>query len=207
MIDAPFRDFVQALGERSQTPGGGAAASCAGAMGAALLTMVVRFTKGKKGKATDQPALEEALERIERAAGLLTPMVERDMASFERVAAAFKLPHDTEEEKVVRSRAIQEALAGGMVVPEELAHMVRDALGAIVDVLDYVGRNIVADLGTAASLLHAASRSAELLVRINSAYLHDRDQARATLERMQVVAGENREHLRVIEERVEALLR
>ncbi|MBK8980055.1 MAG: cyclodeaminase/cyclohydrolase family protein [Planctomycetes bacterium] len=207
MIDAPFREFVDALGARTPTPGGGAAASCAGAMGAALLTMVLRFTKGRKSAPELEPALAEALTRIERSASLLLPMVERDMASFERVAAAYKLPHDTDEQKVVRSRAIQEGLAGAMVVPEELAHLVRDALEAMATVTEAVGRNILADLGTAASLLFAACRSAELLVRINAAFLHDREQARATLARMEQVVTEARKHFGTIDARVEALLR
>ncbi len=207
MIDAPFREFVDSLAARSPTPGGGAAASAGAAMGAALMAMVVRFTVGKKAHADREPELQEALQRIERCQALLLPMVERDMASFERVAAAYKLPHDTDQEKVVRSRAIQEALAGAMVVPEELIHIVRDVFAAVSRIADCVGRNIVSDLGAAAELLQSGARSAELLVRINAAYLHDRDQARATLGRVADVMKDVRSHHTAVNTRVEALLK
>lgn len=207
MIESPIGDFVDALAARTPAPGGGAAASLAGAMGAALMAMALRFTQGKRAVADREAEIAEALQHVERGIALMKPMAERDMASFERVAAAYKLPHDNEEQKVVRSRAIQEALAGAMVVPEELVHMVRDVLRSTAGVADVVGRNIVSDLGAATELLLSAARAGELLVRINAAYLHDREQAKLTLSRIGEVMAEVRRYHEQIDQRVEALLK
>lgn len=206
MIDQPFRDFVGALAARTPTPGGGAAAACTGAMGAALLAMALNFAKGRKGAEAADAEVDRALVKLAGCVERMTPMAERDMASFEHVAAAYKMPHDTEEMQVVRTRAIQEALASAIVVPEELLHFSRDALAAGAVVVDAVGRSIVADLGAATELLVCAARSAELLVRINSRYLHDRDVARSTAARATTLLGEVEDHAqqfrRVVEERM-----
>jgi formiminotetrahydrofolate cyclodeaminase len=206
MIDQPFRDFVQSLAARSPTPGGGAAAASTAAMGVALLSMVLRFAQGRRGAEDDDRRIGAALQRLEACIERIMPMVERDMASFEHVASAYKLPHDNEELKVVRTRAIQEALAGAIIVPEELLHFVRDALAAGDEVVDTVGRSIVADLGAAAELLVGGARSAALLVRINAKYLHDREVARATVARAAELLGEVEGHAtslrRVVEERL-----
>lgn len=206
MIDTPFREFVDALAARTPTPGGGAAAACTGTMGAALLAMVLRFAKGKKGAEKSEANLDRAVRKLEVCIEKMMPMADRDMASFERVASAYKLPSGTEEAKIGRSRAIQEALAGAIVVPEELLHFSRDALRAASDVADSIGRSIVADLGAGSELLVSAARAAALLVRINSKYLQDRDIAHATIERADGVLRETvelRDRLgRVVEERM-----
>ncbi len=206
MTDTPFRQFVHDLAARTPTPGGGAAAAQAGAMGSALLTMVVRFTLGKRGQPNvDEAALIEAERVLVESTDRMMPMAERDMASFERVAAAYKLPKASEEQKLVRSRAIQEALQGAMVVPEELVHHVRDALAATATVAEQIGRNIGADLGTGTSLLYAASRSGSLLVHTNASYLADRDHAKKVTERCDEVMREIDRYRGALQARAEAL--
>jgi formiminotetrahydrofolate cyclodeaminase len=208
MTDTPLRQFVQELAARTPTPGGGAAAAQAGAMGAALLTMVVRFTLGKRDRtAADESALQEAERALIECTERMMPMAERDMASFERVAAAYKLPKSTEGEKVVRSRAIQEALHGAMVVPEELVYHVRDALAAMAPIADQVGRNIGADLGTGVALLYAAARSGSLLVQTNASYLLDRDHARLISGRSDELMREIRSNRDALQKRAEELTR
>ncbi len=194
-VDQTVREFVESLAARTPTPGGGSAAACAAAMGTGLLAMAAQFAQGKKQAAEDaEPRLARALDVLHEKRGILLPMVERDASAFERVTDAYKLGKADKQQQEIRDRAIQEALVGAMAVPEETLCAVRDVLVAFADVVELIGRNIVSDVGAGTALLDAAAEMARLNVRINVAYLKNRDLAVAADERVRAVSDEIAEH-------------
>ena len=84
--------------------------------------------------------------------------------------------------------------------------MVRDLFQSMAKVADCVARNIVSDLATGGALLAAAGEGAFLNVRINAAYLENKDLAEKALERARAVLQEIRAHQQAIGSRVETLL-
>ena len=206
MIHQTFEQLVESLAAKTPTPGGGAAAAMAGCMGTALFLMVVRFSRGKKAN-VDR---EQDLARVE---GLLAdhlkrmlPMAERDCRSFDLVSAAYGMPKDNDQQKALREKAIQEAMVGAMVVPEETLCMVRDVFVAMEQVVGCIGKAIVSDLASGASLLLAAAEGAFLNVRINAAYLTNRDLADRTIDRATAVRTEIRRHQEAIATSVDKML-
>ena len=206
MIDKPFNQLVDALAAKTPTPGGGAAAAMAASMGTALFLMVVRFSRGKKQN-VDRDA---DLARVESAlAGYLQrlqPLAERDCRSFDLVSAAYGMPKATPEQADVRERAVQEAMVGAMVVPEETLCMVRDVFSAMSGVVLCIGKAIVSDMASGAALLAAAAECAHLNVRINANYLTSKDLAGKTLDRVRVVRQEVTAHQAAIVAVVEKML-
>ena len=85
-------------------------------------------------------------------------------------------------------------MVGAMVVPEETQAMERDVFVAMADVSDCIGKAIVSDLASGAALLLAAAEGAFLNVRINAAYLQNRDLADKTRQRATQVRDEIRRH-------------
>ena len=85
-------DFLDQLACAAPTPGGGSAAAIIGAMGAALISMVCNVTIGKKGQ--EQAAAEMLAVRAESEAlrARLAAMVDEDIAAFDGLMAAYKLP-------------------------------------------------------------------------------------------------------------------
>lgn len=203
MIEKPFQQIVESLAAKTPTPGGGAAAALVAAMGTALFVMVVRFSRGKKANLDKDAELAHAETALASLLVRVQPMAERDCASFDRVSAAYQLAKDTEDQKRLRARAIEEAMVGAMVVPEETLCLVRDVAAAMVKVHGCVGKNIVSDLGSGAALLDAAAEGALLNVRINAGFLADRERATAALERVEVVKKEIARDLGVIRAAVE----
>lgn len=206
MIHQSFEKIVESLAAKTPTPGGGAAAAMAGCMGAALFQMVVRFSRGKKAN-LDRDA---DLARVETMLGdqlrRLLPMAERDCRSFDHVSAAYGMPKETDEQKALREKAIQEGMLGAMVVPEETLCMVRDVFVAMESVIPCIGKAIVSDLASGASLLLAAAEGAFLNVRINAAYLTNRDLADKTMARAGAVRAEIRRHQETIAASVDKML-
>ena len=206
MIDQSFEQICTSLAAKTPTPGGGAAAAMAGCMGTALFLMVVRFSRGKKANAEREGELQQAETLLEDHLKRLLPMAERDCRSFDLVSAAYGMAKDDEAQKTLREKAIQEAMVGAMVVPEETLCMVRDVFVAMQQVTGCIGKAIVSDLASGAALLLAAAEGAYLNVRINAAFLTNRDLADRTLERASVVLGEIRRQQQSIAVSVDKML-
>src|SRR5258708_9243399 len=84
--------FLDDLASGHPTPGGGSAAAIMGAMGAALVSMVCNVTIGKKGYEAVEAEMKAVREEPERVRRRLTAMVAEDIAAFDSILAAYKLP-------------------------------------------------------------------------------------------------------------------
>lgn len=206
MITQSFQELVASLAKKTPTPGGGAAAAMAGSMGTALFLMVVRFSRGKKANVDREQDLARVEELLEAHLQRLLPMAERDCSSFDLVSAAYGMPKDADDQKALRAKAIQEAMVGAMVVPEETQAMIRDVFVSMDQVTDCVGKAIVSDLASGAALLLAAAEGAYLNVRINAAYLTNRDLADSTMKRATAVRDEIRGRQDAIAVKVDGML-
>jgi formiminotetrahydrofolate cyclodeaminase len=136
----------------------------------------------------------------------LLPMADRDCRSFDLVSAAYGMPKDNDKQKALREKAIQEAMLGAMVVPEELLCMVRDVFNSMENVVSCIGKAIISDLASGAMLLLASAEGAHLNVRINSAYLTNRDLADTAMRRVNAVLEEIRRAQRAIAMSVDKML-
>ncbi|HLW22782.1 MAG TPA: cyclodeaminase/cyclohydrolase family protein [Steroidobacteraceae bacterium] len=181
MINTSIDEFLARLASRDATPGGGSAAAVMGAMGAALVSMVCNVTFGKKGCEAAEPELRQVLAESEDLRKRLADMVAQDIAAFDGLMAAYKLPKATEEEKTRRGQAIQSSLRRATEVPLDCArtcaHVIRLARRA--SELGY--REVVSDAGVGVLAAHAAGRSAALNVFINAPLLKDRSFADAAV--------------------------
>ena len=65
----------------------------------------------------------------------LLPMAERDCRSFDLVSAAYGMPKDTDQQKALREKAIQEAMIGAMVVLGHADTTLEKTLGFIAVLL------------------------------------------------------------------------
>ncbi|MBL8748997.1 MAG: cyclodeaminase/cyclohydrolase family protein [Planctomycetes bacterium] len=206
MIEQPFSALLDSLAAKTATPGGGAAAAMAGCMGTALFLMVVRFSRGKKANVDRDGDLERVENQLTDHLKRMKPMAERDCRSFELVSAAYGMPKDGDAQKALREKAIQEAMVGAMVVPEETLCMVRDVFVAMETVTGCIGKAIVSDLASGGALLLAAAEGAFLNVKINAAFLTNRELADRTSDRATVVLNEIRKHQATIATAVDKML-
>lgn len=174
MVDQTFIDEVAA---GTPTPGGGGAAAYCGALGSALSSMVGNLTVGKKKYADVEDKIKWHLEQLEAVRQELLELVERDAYAFAPIAAAYKLPHETEEEKAHRDDVIQAALVGAIEVP----FSIMKACARVIELshfLAYHGnRTAISDVATGVSFAKGALKGAALNVYVNAGMLNDRKQA------------------------------
>jgi len=173
LIDEPVSRFVDELASNSPAPGGGSAAALAGAVGAALASMVCRLTIGKKKYERVETEMKDILLKSEELRDLFLRMIDRDAEAFRKVMEAYGLPKETDDQKALRSAAIQGATKEAALVPLELMKHVIDAFALAQAVAEKGNVNSASDAGVSALMLSAACESAALNVRINLAGIRD----------------------------------
>ncbi len=165
--------FLDELASSSPAPGGGSVAALAGALGAALTSMVCHLTMGRKKYADVEGDMKRVLEQSEQLRAQFTELIDRDTLAFNKVMEAFGLPKDTEPQKALRSVAITEATKEATLVPLEVMKHCIDALALAQTVALKGNPNSLSDAGVSALMLHAALEGAALNVRINLNGLND----------------------------------
>lgn len=167
--------FLDEVASSSPAPGGGSVAALAGALGTALSSMVCRLTIGKKKYAGVEEEMKTILAGSEELRQKFTRLIAQDAEAFNRVMEAFGLPKDTDDQKALRTAAIQSATKEAALVPLEVMKHALDALSLAKRVAEKGNANSASDAGVAALMLHAASEGAALNVRINLAGITDPD--------------------------------
>jgi formiminotetrahydrofolate cyclodeaminase len=189
-FDQSIRSFLTSAASDSSTPGGGSVAALVAALGASMTSMVANLTQGAKfaevaAEMTDAAAQMKAL--IAEAETLL----EQDMASFDRYMSALKLPKETDEQKVARSAALQEATVQATIVPRDLARACHQVLTLSLQIAEKANKNVISDLGIAALLAEAAGQSAILTMDINLPGIKNAEVKEAFLNDREFLLAEN----------------
>lgn len=187
----PLETFLDELASGAPTPGGGSAAAVIGAMGAALISMVCNVTIGKKGHEAVEPEMRSVKDDSERLRAQLTSMVADDIAAFDGLMAAYRLPKVSDEEKSQRAAAIQSTLRAATETPLACARACAQvvALSRRAGEKGYAG--VVSDAGVGVLAANAALRSAALNVYINAPSLKDRSYAEAALGEIEKLLAES----------------
>jgi formiminotetrahydrofolate cyclodeaminase len=162
-----LKSFLDELASSSPAPGGGSVAALAGALGAALTSMVCNLTIGKKKYADVESEMKKIVKQSEELRERFTVLVEKDTEAFNKVMEAFSLPKDNEAQKALRNAAIEAATKEATMVPLEVMKHCIDAIALAQSVAAKGNKNSVSDAGVSALMLHAACESAALNVRIN----------------------------------------
>jgi formiminotetrahydrofolate cyclodeaminase len=183
----PLGTFLDELASGAPTPGGGSAAAIMGAMGAALVSMVCNVTIGKKGHEAVESEMISVRDASEKLRLRLTSMVAEDIAAFDGLMAAYRLPKVTEEDKSRRAAAIQSSLRAATETPLACARACAQvvALSKRAGEKGYAG--VISDAGVGVLAANTALRSAALNVYINTPSLKDRafaDAATVELEQL-----------------------
>lgn len=174
LVDLKVTDFLNKVAGSDPVPGGGSVAALNGAIASALAAMVAGLTIGKKG----YEDTAEIMKHIQTLAltqktGFVAD-IDRDSETYNKVFDCFKLPKNTDEEKNIRSAAIQEATKFAALVPMQVARNAYELMGIIADVAKLGNRNAVTDACVAMMSARSAVLGALMNVRINLGSLKDR---------------------------------
>ena len=167
LTDLKSTEFLTALASSAPAPGGGGGAAMAGALAAALASMVANLTIGKEKFAQQEPEVKALLEEAEEVRQRLLGLVEDDAAVFNSFMSCYELPKATEEEKAARAAAIRSAAKEAAEVPLAIARASYKVLTLAERLVRIGNPGVITDGACSALLARAALRCAEYNVRIN----------------------------------------
>ena len=159
--------FVHEVSRESPAPGGGSVSAYAGALGAALASMVANLTAGKPGHEPAWEAMFRVAEQAQAAKDALLLAVDEDTRAFNAYMEALRMPKGTPAEKAARKAAMQAGLQKAVAVPLQTAERSLEALALCKAAAETGNRNSASDAGVGAHLARAAVMGACLNVRIN----------------------------------------
>ena len=194
VLDQTVRGYLDEAAGGAPTPGGGSVAALAGALGAAMASMVGAFTLKSKKCAEHHEEMESTRNTFEDLRAKLAEQADADVQAFAAMDAAYGMPKETDAEKTARRDAIRKASIGAMGPPLATARLLRTLAGRLPRLAEIGNRNLVTDTGVAALLCEAAFRAAVLNVHINIKSLEDTEKAGAIATELAEAGEELRAH-------------
>ena len=167
LIKMNLSRFADETASESPAPGGGSVAAYVGALGVSLATMVANLSSHKRGWDDRWEEFSEWAEKGQKIKEELVKLVDEDTNAFNAIMAAFRLPKGTEEEKVARSQAIQDATKFAIETPLKTMEVSLDSFEIVKAMADIGNPNSVTDAGVGALCARAAVHGAFLNVKIN----------------------------------------
>ena len=182
-----IEEFLGELSPKAPVPGGGGASAIGGAIGNGLGQMVANLTIGKKKYAEYEEELKELLERMKELQRGFTDLADRDGEVFAPLAAAYRLPYETDLEKQYKDQVMEASLLAASLIPMQIMETCMEML-AILSVLAEKGsRMAISDVGVGVQFIRASLTGAAMNVFINTGSMKNRDEAERLNERAQLM--------------------
>jgi glutamate formiminotransferase/formiminotetrahydrofolate cyclodeaminase len=174
LVNMSLTGFADETASESPAPGGGSIAAYVGSLGAALATMVANLSSHKKGWDERWEEFGNWAEKGEQYKTELLELVDQDTKAFNQIMIAFGLPKSTEEEKAIRSKAIQHATKFAIEIPFKVMQAAYGSMEVIQAMAETGNPNSVSDAGVGALCARSAVMGAFMNVRINAASYDDK---------------------------------
>ncbi|MEI6019924.1 MAG: glutamate formimidoyltransferase [Bacteroidota bacterium] len=166
--------FADETASESPAPGGGSISAYVGSLGVSLGTMVANLSSHKKGWDDRWEEFSIWAEKGQTIKDALIKLVDADTAAFNKIITAFGLPKSTEEEKKLRTQAVQEATKFAIEIPFKVMELSYESLELIKTMVEEGNPNSVTDAGVGALCARAAVIGAFMNVRINATGYNDK---------------------------------
>jgi len=171
----PLNDFADETASESPAPGGGSIAAYVGSLGISLATMVANLSSHKKGWDERWEEFSDWAEKGQQYKDELLRLVDADTKAFNGIMNAMSLPKGTDQEKAVRSKAINDATRFAIEIPFQVMQTSYKSMEVIRAMAETGIPNSVSDAGVGALCARSAVMGAFMNVRINAAGYDDKN--------------------------------
>ena len=177
-----IEEYIKELASKTPVPGGGGASAVAGALSAALSSMVCNLTIGKKSFAAVEEDIKNILSDMNKHMERFIKLSDKDAQAFYPLSQAYSFKPQNEEEKSLHEANMEKLLFDAAIVPLDIMKEANSMLNSI-DFLAKKGSKLaISDAGVAVGLLRSAVCGAMMNVVINIKYMKDRDIAQRLLD-------------------------
>lgn len=184
LAELTVKDFMDELASSSPAPGGGSIAALEAGYGVSLLAMVCNLTLGRKKYADYQDLATETEKKAQELKEGLLILVDEDTEAYNTVSAAYKLPKETDEEKVFRKNRIQQGLIDCCQPPLKVINLAVQGLSLVDETWTCLNQSCMSDLYVAVSSLKTGLNGAYANVLINLAGVEDEEYVAETKDQL-----------------------
>lgn len=174
LVNCKLNDFADRTASELPAPGGGSISAYMGAMGAALGAMVANLSSHKRGWDDRWEEFSKVAEKGQHYKEALLSLVDEDTKAFNNIMNAFRLPKNTDEQKSIRKKAIQDATKHAIDVPFKIMELAYESMQVMKEMAEKGLEASVSDAGVGALAAKAAVSGAYLNVKINLSGLDDK---------------------------------
>lgn len=174
LVSMSLTDFADETASESPAPGGGSISAYVAALGISLGTMVANLSSHKKGWDDRWEEFSNWAEKGQEYKNELLRLVDADTKAFNQIMSAMGLPKGTDDEKVTRTKAIQEATKLAIEIPFQVMQASYNSMEVIKAMVELGNPNSVTDAGVGALCARSAVIGAFMNVRINAAGYDDK---------------------------------
>ena len=175
-------DYLKEVASKAPIPGGGGASAVAGALAAALSSMVCNLTVGKKSYIVVEDDVKKILESMNSHIDSFLKLADKDAEVFYPLSQAYGFNPKDEKEKSEHEKNMEKLLLDAAMIPLEVMKEARGMLDDIKFLAKNGSKLAVSDVGVAVSLLRSAVSGAMMNVVINLKYMKDKKLAGELLD-------------------------
>ncbi len=188
--DRAIGALLEALANKSPTPGGGAVAALLAGLGAATAHMTLNYSVGRKALAAHEALHSRVAARLDVLRNRALQAADADAAAYATLNTLWKLPAENLQRQAEFPAAVQAATDVPMGVVRDAAEL----LGLLAELCGATNDMLNSDLAIAAISADAAARAASWNVRINLPAFDDAARARTIETEMQQLLAAAAEH-------------
>jgi glutamate formiminotransferase/formiminotetrahydrofolate cyclodeaminase len=174
LINMTLTQFANETASESPAPGGGSISAYMAALGVSLGTMVANLSSHKKGWDEQWETFSNWAAKGQALKEELLKLVDKDTAAFNKIMDAFGLPKNTDEEKTIRAKAIQDATLFATEVPYITMQKAFEGFEICKAMVEIGNPNSITDAGVGVLSIRSAIYGAYLNVKINASGLKDK---------------------------------
>ena len=194
--------FLQALADKTPTPGGGSVAAIVGGLASAQLRMTIAYTLGRKKFAAVEPLMLSAAAAVDQLTTEFQQLMQQDAAAYEALAGFLRIPPERRAQEAGFPAAAQQAVE----VPLQCARAARRLIDYAASIADKINPQLISDLGVAVSLSGAVLACCELNVRVNLPILPDKIAAAACAQEMHQLRRHAQETAELVNRQVRVIM-
>ena len=166
-IELTASEFSDEVTRESPAPGGGSVSAYIGSLGASLGAMVANLSSNKRGWENQVEMFSHIADQINVIRNELLLLVDEDSNAFNMIMLAFKLPNNSEKEKKIRLKSINESTIYAAKVPLKVMEKSYECYDLILKLTKEGNQNSISDAGVACLCVYTAIYGAYLNVKIN----------------------------------------
>lgn len=177
LIETKLEDYINEVDSSSPAPGGGSVMGLIGSLACALAGMVGHLTINKKKfkelSEEEKNSFNKAIENIREIKIKLMEIADIDANNFNIFMDAMKLPKNTEEEKLIRKKAMSKAAVKSSKSPFNILKYCYELIPLFDIILKYGNEGVITDIASAYILIYAAAKGSILNININTPLIED----------------------------------